>query len=178
MKHRPIGSLTRLLLIFVFAIIAVGLFGAQGAGASSSPDLSLQVGTVTPTPTPISTSTGLVTMTVSSDPQETPLDQLFTVNIRLSGDSSKCGQSVVVKPVDVFQVIDHSGSMGDNDKLKQAQLAATFFLGEMDFSVDRVGIVQFTEGADVLRHFLIILMISIRLSILLLLEGGPMLLVV
>ncbi len=151
MKYQSLGSLARLLLIFVFAVIAVGLFGAQGAGASSSPDLSLLAGTVTPPPTPISTSTGLVTMTVSSDPQETPLDQLFTVNIRLSGDSSKCGQSVVIKPVDVYQVIDHSGSMDDDNKLEQAQLAASSFLAEMDFSVDRVGIVQFDDSAQVLQ---------------------------
>jgi len=153
MKHQPLGGFVRLVLVCVFVLVAGGLIGIQQAGAHSSSELSLQAATPSPvsTTTPSSVSTGLVTMMVSSDLQETPLDQLFTVNIRLSGDSSQCGQSVVIKPVDVYQVIDHSGSMDDNDKLEQAQLAASSFLDEMDFSVDRVGIVQFDDSAQVLQ---------------------------
>ena len=91
-------------------------------------------------------------MTVSVTPQSAPLDQRFTVAIQLLGNSKNCGQSVVVKPVDVYQVLDHSGSMGDNDKMAKAIQAATAFLHEMDFPTDRVGVVQFDDTAQVLLH--------------------------
>lgn len=158
MKHRQSGLLGRFILMCILVLLFAGVLSTQkgSANTSSSTDtqqsfLAISLQDITPTPAPILSSTGLVTMAVSTDPQQTPLDQLFTVNINLSGDSSQCGQSVVVKPVDVYQVIDHSGSMDDDDKLEQAKLAASSFLTEMDFSVDRVGIVQFDDSAQVIQ---------------------------
>lgn len=104
-----------------------------------------------PTPEPASVTTGLVTMVVQADPAQLPLDQLFTVQVTLQGDSSQCGQTEVIKPVDVFQVIDHSGSMGDENKLEQAKQAAIVFLGEMNSSLDRVGVVVFDNSATVIQ---------------------------
>jgi uncharacterized protein YegL len=105
----------------------------------------------TPTPGPDSVTTGLVTMTVQADPAKVPLDQLFTVSVTLQGDSNQCGQTEVIKPVDVFQVIDHSGSMDAENKLELAKQAAIVFLDEMNVSSDRVGVVAFDGSPDVIQ---------------------------
>lgn len=157
MKDRRFGFLGQLMLVCALVPVLAGAFDIQ-PGRAYSPSAVAQQSTqvpssqsLTPTPTPASISTGLVTMTVSADPQELPLDQLFTVTLNLSGDSSKCKQSVVIKPVDVYLVIDYSSSMDADDRLGQAKLAGVSFLDEMDFSVDRVGVVQFDDSVEVLQ---------------------------
>jgi uncharacterized protein YegL len=102
------------------------------------------------TATPIPMPGNIVQMDVSVEPQEIQLDESATVKINLSGDNEACGESVVVKPVDVFLVIDHSGSM-DGDPLAQAKVAAKAFVAEMDLASDRVGIVQFDSSAQIVQ---------------------------
>ena len=122
-------------------ILLVGLFfGTTGLAVAQ-----------TPIPTSDSASTGIVTMTVQATPAEVPLDQIFNVQVTFQGDSSQCGQTEVVKPVDVFQVLDRSGSMSDEDKLEQAKQASIVFLSEMNPDLDRVGVVAFDSGAEVVQ---------------------------
>ncbi|MEW5988265.1 MAG: VWA domain-containing protein, partial [Chloroflexota bacterium] len=106
--------------------------------------------TSTPTPSPTPFPTELVTMTITADPVEASVDQSITVRITLSGDNSECGQSIVTKPVDVILVLDSSGSM-EGTPLDQSKQAALAFVGQIDFAVDRVGIVQFSDKVDMVH---------------------------
>lgn len=103
-----------------------------------------------PTPLPPLTPTELVTMTITASPEEADTDQAITVQITLSGVSDECGQSIVAKPVDVILVLDSSGSM-DGQPLEQAKNAAQAFVNQIDFSRDRVGIVQFSDSAALIH---------------------------
>jgi Tol biopolymer transport system component/uncharacterized protein YegL len=111
--------------------------------------------TSTPIPTPTINLTpspsDLITMTVRADPEEADVDDSILVEIKLTGDSKNCGQSVVAKPVDVLLVLDHSGSMA-GEPLAQAKLAAKAFITEMDLSADRVGILQFDDTAQLIQE--------------------------
>lgn len=120
---------------------------------------NIAVGQATPQPTPtltltatISTTTpltptDLVTMTIAAEPLQAHIEEAITVQITLSGQSDSCGQSLVVKPVDVILVLDSSGSMA-GEALDAAKQAARAFVNQMDLSQDRVGIVQFSDAVD------------------------------
>ncbi len=92
----------------------------------------------------------LINMTVTAEPQEANVEAPISVEITLTGNSENCGQSVVVKPIDVFLVLDRSGSM-EGEPLIQAKEAAKAFIDEMDLKVDRVGIVQFDDSGQVIQ---------------------------
>lgn len=111
----------------------------------------------TPEPTAVITNTAAspasseyVTMTISAEPTAVNIGDAVTVRVTVAGSSDLCGQSVVQKPVDVILVLDHSGSM-EGTPLEQAKQAAIAFVNEMDFASDRVGIVQFSGGANVVQ---------------------------
>ncbi len=113
---------------------------------------TLGVGTVfaqTPTPGPDSATTGRVTMTVQADRQQVLPNENVRVEISFQGDSSQCGQTDIIKPVDAILVLDRSGSMNDGNKIDQAKQAAIAFLNEMNPSSDRVGVVVFNSFAEV-----------------------------
>ncbi len=114
--------------------------------------LTLGVGSVfaqTPTPGLDSATTGRVTMTVQADRQQVLLNENARVEISFQGDSSQCGQTETIKPVDAILVIDRSGSMNDDNKIEQAKQAAIAFIDEMNRSSDRVGVVVFDTFAEV-----------------------------
>lgn len=152
MMPQRFGFWTRLLLSLVVLVSWLGVFSFQISHASSLPAQPAQAATqvASPTPLPPSATTGLVTLDVLSDPAQIVLGELVTINLRLSGDSSQCGQSVVVKPLDTYLVLDHSGSM-DGDKIEQAKVSSVSFVDTMDFSFDRVGVVQFDDDAQVIQ---------------------------
>jgi len=152
MVLRRLTVWTRWSLVFVVLISWLGMFGIQTSYASSQSGQPAQASTPLPSPTstPPSTTTGLVTLEVTSDPAKISLGELVTVNITISGDSSQCGQSVVIKPLDTYLVLDHSGSM-EGEKMEQAISASGAFVDTMDFSFDRMGIVQFDDSAQVIQ---------------------------
>jgi uncharacterized protein YkwD/uncharacterized protein YegL len=134
-----------------------GPYWVQNFGSSAeNAGLLSQQSTTTPSiATPVildtsSSSSDFVVMTVVADPLEADVEGPISVEIKLSGDSTNCGESVVVKPVDVILVLDHSGSM-DGEPLLQAKLAAQAFVNEMDLSVDRVGVVEFSDSASLIQ---------------------------
>jgi uncharacterized protein YegL len=126
-----------------FGISALGDGALLGI---SNLTINIQGDLITPTPSP----SELVTMTIDAEPKTAGTDEAITVEIHLSGDSSKCEVDVVVKPVDVYLVIDHSGSM-DGEPLEQAKLAAQAFVREIDLTNDRVGIVPFSDAGEMLQ---------------------------
>ena len=81
------------------------------------------------------------------------------VTLRLIGDVSDCGQSVVRNPLDIVLVIDRSGSMSDLlgmlgglSKLDSAKQAAISFLGAVDLGIDRVAVIGFDDSAQRLHE--------------------------
>ena len=57
------------------------------------------------------------------------------------------GEEQCLTPVDAMLVIDKSGSMEDDGKLAAAKLAASAFVGAVDFSQDNVGLASFNQAA-------------------------------
>lgn len=114
-------------------------------GVSLTPTLSESEG-VPSTPS----ASELVTMTIAADPRQARIGEAVTVEIRLSGDSANCEASIIVKPVDVYLVIDHSGSM-EGEPLEQAKVAAKAFIETIDLVKDRVGIVPFSDQGKMLQ---------------------------
>jgi uncharacterized protein YegL len=92
------------------------------------------------------------------EPQEGMIgEDVFVVTLTLVGDSSECPVGAVVRPLDIMLVLDRSGSMNDPsgtgtatrmDLLKQA---TNTFLGQVNFSRDQVGVVQFDSGANIVH---------------------------
>lgn len=67
-----------------------------------------------------------------------------TVRVTLTLSTSCPPES---SPVDIMLVLDQSASMGDNDKLANAKVAALRFLERMDLDQSRVGLVAFNHQA-------------------------------
>lgn len=126
-----------------FGISALGDGALLGV---SNLTINVQGDLITPTPSPDE----LVSMTIDAEPKTAGTDEAITVEIHLTGDSLKCEVDVVIKPVDVYLVIDHSGSM-DGEPLEQAKLAAKAFAGEIDLTNDRIGIVPFSDVGELLQ---------------------------
>lgn len=153
MMLQRFGFWARLLLTFVILTFLAGVFSLQISHASSLSSQPQQAATqmASPTPSPSGVTTGLVTLEVLSDPAQIALGELITVNLRISGDSSQCGQSVVIKPLDTYLVLDRSGSMEWENKMEQAKAASVSFIDTLDFSFDRVGVVQFAGDAQIIQ---------------------------
>jgi RHS repeat-associated protein len=54
------------------------------------------------------------------------------------------------KPRDIMIVIDHSGSMATDSRLDKAKTAATDFVKSLELTRDKVGVIQFSAGNDLL----------------------------
>ena len=111
-------------------------------------EVGIDVGQPTQTPTP--SKSDLISLDVTAVPDTANVNEPISIEIRLSGDNTTCGESVVAKPVDVILVLDHSGSM-DGEKLSNAKKAAQAFLQQMNLTADRVGVVEFDFGGQLLQ---------------------------
>ncbi len=71
-------------------------------------------------------------------------DPYFDVIVRLIGDGPELKEKL---PIDVVLVFDRSGSMGYDSptRISQAKTAAKTFVGQMDSSQDRIGLVSFAS---------------------------------
>lgn len=81
------------------------------------------------------------------EPPTVAVNDTVNVTVQLIGD----GYALHARPVDVVLVIDRSGSMGYNDssgdiRIVSAKDAAYTFIGQMDPSRDRVGLVSFSSN--------------------------------
>jgi len=72
------------------------------------------------------------------------LGQGQQVDVQLSVRGS-CGTSVIPPPLDVFLIIDRSGSMLKDRRMEIARQAALDFVHEMDLSQSRVGVATFNQ---------------------------------
>ncbi len=79
------------------------------------------------------------------------MNDTVNVTIRLTGD----GYELQPDPIDVVLVIDRSGSMSGTDvsptRMEAAQAAASTFIGQMNTSRDKVGLVSFASDATLDR---------------------------
>lgn len=86
-------------------------------------------------------------------------EEEFEVELVLTTNSASCAEVVVGRPADIILVIDRSSSMEDivaallltESKLVAAKEAALVFIDEVDLSINRIGIVEFNEAADVVH---------------------------
>lgn len=67
-------------------------------------------------------------------------------NVTVSLKNS-CPVATERAPLDVFLVLDRSGSMGTNNKMTNAKIAAKTLVNQLDPSKDRVGVVSYAESA-------------------------------
>ncbi|WP_165394711.1 Ig-like domain-containing protein [Methanofollis fontis] len=84
----------------------------------------------------------------SIDPEIAEVNDTVRVNVTVLGD----GWALQPDPIDVVLAIDSSGSMDDEvqpagTKMEAAKTAALTFLGEMDDSRDRVGVVPYSTAS-------------------------------
>ncbi|RIL08748.1 hypothetical protein DCC79_13015 [bacterium] len=75
-------------------------------------------------------------------PREVKLGQVVTVTLKVDGTCPSKDQ-----PADVILAIDHSSSMGTDNKLQAAQSAAVAFVNHMDPALVRIGLVSVTGVA-------------------------------
>ncbi len=64
------------------------------------------------------------------------------VELKVRGD---CGTTVIPPPLDIFLVIDNSGSMLENRKMEISRQAALDFVHAMDLSQSRIGVATFNH---------------------------------
>jgi len=103
----------------------------------------------------------------SASPRVLLLGETVDVTLTLDG-----GCPDIPPQADIILIIDRSGSMRSNNKLRAAQDAARVFLGAVDFRQSRVGLVSFNQTAQ-LNHALTSDVAALRTAIFrLTAEGG------
>lgn len=108
-----------------------------------------------PTPTDVlaqpAAPGGPVARIVGIDPSRATLGQPIVVDLNVSGANfPQCDQTFRA-PVRVMLVMDASGSMGLSNLVEPAHQAALTFVGLLDTQQDEVGLMQFSDGVDVLQ---------------------------
>lgn len=78
------------------------------------------------------------------DPTRLPLGATVNVSLSLSG---ACGAAMVAPPMDVFLILDRSGSMLQDRRMEIARQAALDFVQEIDLLESRIGLVSFNHEA-------------------------------
>ncbi|MGA2670383.1 MAG: VWA domain-containing protein, partial [Dehalococcoidia bacterium] len=82
----------------------------------------------------------------SASPGPGCLEASVTLNVTGAGN-----QTAQRLPVDIMLILDCSGSMGSGGKLTAAQTAARTFIGSLNSSIDRVGLVSYSDSATLNR---------------------------
>ena len=106
-----------------------------------------------------SSSSQPVELDVTVNPTTVMEDENVEVSIGLLAQCNVCDPVVTRRPLDIFLLIDGSGSMADSlgdvyggTKLEGALEAVNIFLNNVDPSLDRVGIITFNSDATVISE--------------------------
>ncbi len=83
------------------------------------------------------------TVDKTAAPPEVKLGQAVTVTLKVGGSCP-----IKEQPADVILAIDHSSSMGRENKLQAAQDAAVSFVNRMDPTLVRIGVVSVSSVGD------------------------------
>jgi len=79
-----------------------------------------------------------------ASPETLPLGETVDVELLVRGE---CGATIVAPPLDVFLILDRSGSMLDDRRMEIARQAALDLVHELDLSQSRIGVVTFNHDA-------------------------------
>ena len=92
-----------------------------------------------------------ISVKTSASPLQVEVNDTVDVKVQIIGD----GWALQPKPIDVILVIDVSGSMDGTDisptRMQAAKNAAKNFVGNMNLSKDRIGLVKFSSKAYLLQ---------------------------
>jgi len=136
--HRSLHALGAFVFLSIFIALAAGSAAdartADRAGAAPVPG-SARVLQQTPSCT--------VKHDKTAAPPEIRLGETVTVTLKVEGSCP-----VKEQPADVILAIDHSSSMGRENKLQAAQSAAITFVNRMDPTLVRIGLVSVSSVGD------------------------------